>query len=391
MTRFLHTADWQLGKPFAGVADAQKRALLIQQRVAAVDRLSGIAEDRGVAFVVVAGDVFDSAQPSRHTVAAGLSAIGQIKRPVYVIPGNHDHGGGGSLWEDPHFLREASELAPNLQILVQRKPAIAPGAVLFPCPLLQRQEPQDPTTWLRTGPEGGDWDPKLPRVVLAHGSVQGFGINAFGDDEEAGGEGVNRIELDRIPAGEFDYIALGDWHGTKQVAAKAWYSGTPEIDRFPKGGDHDPGNALLVSAERGQSPIVEKIPTHEITWSDIEWEFIGDMGLGAFRERVADCVAQRVDRDLLRLRLRGALGLAQLAALEQCIESWRSRLIRLGLDNSVAIVPSVAEMEALTQRHGDPLVARVATRLSTLAQEPGESGQWARLALRQLHQAVAAR
>jgi hypothetical protein len=41
-TRFLHTADWQLGKPFAGIVDAQKRALVQQQRMEAVRALGRI-------------------------------------------------------------------------------------------------------------------------------------------------------------------------------------------------------------------------------------------------------------------------------------------------------------------------------------------------------------
>jgi DNA repair exonuclease SbcCD nuclease subunit len=48
--------------------------------------------------------------------------------------------------------------------------------------------------------------------------------------------GLNRITLERLPSSEIDYIALGDWHGIKQVNQKVWYSGTPEIDRFPKRG-----------------------------------------------------------------------------------------------------------------------------------------------------------
>jgi hypothetical protein len=36
---FIHTADWQLGKPFAGVDDVQKRVLLQNERLAALQRL----------------------------------------------------------------------------------------------------------------------------------------------------------------------------------------------------------------------------------------------------------------------------------------------------------------------------------------------------------------
>jgi len=30
---FIYTADWQIGKPFVGIADVQKRALVRQERV----------------------------------------------------------------------------------------------------------------------------------------------------------------------------------------------------------------------------------------------------------------------------------------------------------------------------------------------------------------------
>ena len=39
MISLLHTADWQLGKPFAGVADVQKRALVQNERFAVIKRI----------------------------------------------------------------------------------------------------------------------------------------------------------------------------------------------------------------------------------------------------------------------------------------------------------------------------------------------------------------
>jgi hypothetical protein len=38
-TTFIHTADWQLGKPFAGVTDPAKRALLQNERFQAIRRI----------------------------------------------------------------------------------------------------------------------------------------------------------------------------------------------------------------------------------------------------------------------------------------------------------------------------------------------------------------
>jgi len=57
---FIHTADWQIGKPFAGIGDAHKRSLVQQERVEAIKRISGVAQEHGASFVLVAGDLFDS-------------------------------------------------------------------------------------------------------------------------------------------------------------------------------------------------------------------------------------------------------------------------------------------------------------------------------------------
>ncbi len=383
MTRFLHTADWQLGKPFAGVEDSHKRALLLNERIDVLRRIGQLSRDHGAQFIVVAGDLFDSPQPTPAAVAAACGAIGQLGVPVYAIPGNHDHGGGGSLWEQDFFRRQSAELAPNLRVLLDRQPVEVPGAVLFPCPLLQRHEPVDPTFWLRALPVGGSWDPALPRVVLAHGSVLNFG--SFSDDEDADGESQNQIDLTRLPPEAFDYVALGDWHGSKLVSRAAWYSGTPEHDRFLKGGDHDPGNVLLVDVERGRAPSVQKLRTSAIGWNELEWEFTDDASLGLLLGRVDELVGQRVNRDLLRVRLRGALGLEAFARLEQALESWEARLIRLRVENEVELAPSASELDTLTRRAGDPLVARVAARLSALTAGTGEAAQVARQALRELH------
>ena len=67
---FLHTADWQVGAPHARVEDAEKRALVRQERLAVIARLGTEARAHGTAFVVVAGDLFDSPRPDRATVSA---------------------------------------------------------------------------------------------------------------------------------------------------------------------------------------------------------------------------------------------------------------------------------------------------------------------------------
>ena len=384
--KFIHTADWQIGKPFAGIADAHKRALVHQARIDAIKRIGSVAQESGAEFVLVSGDLFDSPSADRGTVSAACSAIGQIGVPVIAIPGNHDHGGPGSVWEQAFFQRERDALAPNLRVLLEVAPVELDSAVILPCPLLRRSVMADPTDWLRTPEAFAGLSSDKPRIVLAHGSTQTFS-GQWTDDEEGGGAAANLLDLSRLPVAEIDYIALGDWHGTKQIDAKAWYAGTPELDRFPKGGEHDPGNVLIVEARRGGMPQVTRVVTAHLKWNDMAFDFADDAALDTLEERLTVLVGSRANEDLLRLTLTGSVGIEAANRLEQIIESQEARLLRLKLANRTLIAPTEAEIQALTARSGDPLIASVARKLVERAVGESEEAQVARIALRELHAA----
>ncbi len=383
--KFVHTADWQIGKPFAGIRDARKRSLVQQARIEAVQRLGEVARSAQADFVLVAGDLFDSPSADKPTVSAACSAIGCIGLPVFAIPGNHDHGGPGSVWGQEFFVREQAELAPNLTVLLQPRPHESDSAVLLPCPLLRRSVSSDPTEWLRTPVVFSALPADKPRIVLAHGSTQTFS-GQWGDDEEAPAGG-NLLDLSRLPETELDYIALGDWHGTRQVHPKAWFAGTPELDRFAKGGDHDPGNVLVVEVRRGVPPQVAKVSTAGLLWHELAFDFAGDVALNEFQDRIAARLGQRANQDLLRLTLSGSVGIRASRRLDEILESLEARLLRLKLGHQVRVAPTPAEIDALTQRSTDPLVAHVARQLVDRSTGGGEDSQVARIALRELHAA----
>ena len=178
---FLHTADWQIGKPFQSISEHAKREPLRQQRLDSIRAFQSLIQTHQIDFVVVSGDLFDSSTPDKATVSALCSAVGSLQIPVYAIPGNHDHGGPGCIWEQEFFQREQQQLAPNFRILLEAEPVILGNAVLLPCPLLRRHESEDPTAWLRTEPE--NLPARLPRIVLAHGSTQGFSSSGETDSD----------------------------------------------------------------------------------------------------------------------------------------------------------------------------------------------------------------
>lgn len=384
--KFIHTADWQIGKPFARVEDPDKRARLRAERVEAIQRIGAEVRKRNAAFILVAGDLFDSPSPDKATVSAACAAIGKLGVPVLAVPGNHDHGGPGSIWEQEFFLREQKALAPNLRLLGVAEPVELDEAVILPCPLVRRQGAEDATAWLRPPAVWEHLPAGKPRIVLAHGSTQGF---SSASDEEGSAMQPNLINLDQLDMAALDYVALGDWHGAKQVGPKAWYSGTPELDRFPKGGEHDPGNILSVELPaRGSSPVVEVIRTGLLKWHVENFTLVDEASLTQLEARMNDLVGGDSAGYLVRLGLSGTLGLEGSRKLEEFLERWKARLVRLKVANEVRVIPSDEELARLAGRQGDPVISAMASRLKAEIDHGGEQAGVALLALRELYATV---
>ena len=86
--KFLHTADWHVGKTLKG------RDRLDEQK-AVLNEIIGIAAANEVDAVLIAGDVYDSAAPSAPAQQLVVQTLLRLRRTgaqVIVIAGNHDHG-----------------------------------------------------------------------------------------------------------------------------------------------------------------------------------------------------------------------------------------------------------------------------------------------------------
>ena len=366
--RIIHTADWQIGKPFRNFGE--KESVLRQARLAAIEAIGRLAQNEAAAHVLVAGDLYDNDAPSQKTLQEPVERMRAFPEiSWHVIPGNHDYHRGNGLWDRVATLG----LPPNLFLHLSPEPVmLGAEAVLLPAPLRRRSEVNDLTEWMDAAPSA----PGLIRIGLAHGSVTGFGSE---------GEANNPIAPDRAKRAGLDYLALGDWHGTKEVGRAACYSGTPELDRFMRGDDHDPGNVLVVTAERGGAPQVTVVRTSAVGWHDLEFEFLAGLDTRHLAERVDARIGTRANRDLLRLHLNGSLNLTEMGALDGLLEGWQARLLRMKLTRDVALVPDESERRALTGRTSDPLIARVASTLLDRANGNDEASEIARIALRELH------
>tara|TARA_Y100001978_G_scaffold80963_1_gene72458 strand:+ start:61 stop:1245 length:1185 start_codon:yes stop_codon:yes gene_type:complete len=365
LARFIHTADWQIGKPYLRVRDQQKRFKLRQERLNAIFRIREAAQRQEAQFVLIAGDLFDSPTPSSSSVTEVLEIIGEMNVPVIVIPGNHDHGALGTVWYSDDFKKYQKQMAPNLVLLLESHPFEIDEAVILPCPLLRNKDNTDPTLWLRNF----NWDAissTKPRIVLAHGSVQEFGGQNYNLDEEAQSGANNLINLDHLPMDEIDYIALGDWHNLKQVRENVWYSGTPEPDRFDQGENNHRGQILQIDVSRRKAPEVKSIATGRIKWHNLNFRFNSDKDLDRFERHIEDLTNGRVSRDLLRVEISGSLSLTGNNRFELLKEDLENKLLRLRIKGECHKVPEAEELEKLTSNIQDPLIAQVASELKEL-------------------------
>jgi len=74
MPRFLHTADWQIGRLYASLPP-ENALPLAEARIACVERLAGLAAREAVDAVLVAGDVFDAQNVAERTVRRLFNAM----------------------------------------------------------------------------------------------------------------------------------------------------------------------------------------------------------------------------------------------------------------------------------------------------------------------------
>lgn len=360
--RLLHTADWQLGKPFGRFVDCSD--LLQDARFAAVERLAEHAAAAAVAAVLVAGDILDNEHVDPKHLRRMAARMQPFAGPWLLLPGNHDPARPGGLWDR---FAGSGDCPPNVHLLTTPEPfALDNGKLaILPAPLTQKHVTGDPTAWFAAA----DIPAGVHKVGLAHGAVREFLHDAA--------ESPNPIAYDRAETAGLDYLALGDWHSVLEITPRSWYSGTPEPDRFTKSGT---GEALLVTLSApGALPLVERQRIGRYRWQQQALELGHGADATAIDDQLQALLARLIEPDetVLQLTVDGALDLTGIAALEAALDRLEARLRYLDrkLDHLEAAA-SDADLAALT---GEPLVAEVAEAL-TRSPDPA-----APLALRLLH------
>ena len=365
--RFIHTADWQIGKVFRFVDGLEMGGLQLA-RLEAITRIGKLANEHDVSHVLVAGDIYDHATPSPHTrnqVVERMRAYSSVQ--WHLLPGNHDPYQPNGLWDQ---LRRRG-LPDNIHAHTETAATVIEqdAAVLLPAPLQHRRTLNDPTAWMDDQvSEAG-----LIRIGLAHGAVYGFDTNE--------GQRANPIDPERPKLARLDYLALGDWHGKLQVNERCWYSGTPETDSFQTRGN---GTALLVEIDGPKElPQVTSLSTGQYRWESLDErvEDLEDIDLLEHKLRNLD---SDLNHTLVDLKLTGALSLAALEHFEErSVEGAAAAIEHLRIDREQLFPePTDDDLDSI-----DPggIVRAAADRLRAIVDSDGSDADLARAALHRLY------
>ena len=117
--RFLHTADWHLGRIFYGQYLTDDQAHVLE------NQFFTILKDEKIDGILLAGDIFDRAVPPIEAIELWDSIITRLamdyKVPLFVVSGNHDGAerlevgrsmlsqSGIHIWGSPHHALQPFE------------------------------------------------------------------------------------------------------------------------------------------------------------------------------------------------------------------------------------------------------------------------------------------
>lgn len=303
--RLFHFSDTHLGHQQYPRTDAGGLNQREQDIEAAFRTVVDLAVAQRPDLVIHAGDLFDGVRPSNRALAAALEGflrLSQAGIPTVVIAGNHEHpklretGSAFRLFGHLPGIHPVYQGARQAIDVTTRSGQTVRVHAVPQCPDNEALAREIAAIRRGLGPPLADVE-----VLVAHGAVTS--LEAFSHAE------FNEQSLD--PAwfdARFDYVALGHFHGTKQVAPNAWYCGAPERVSIAEAGE-EKGFLDVTLQPRGQAaPVPPAVTFHPLAgrlYADlppIEADGLDGPGLIA---RAVAAVARTPAGAVARLRVRG--------------------------------------------------------------------------------------
>jgi DNA repair exonuclease SbcCD nuclease subunit len=362
MVKFIHTADWHLGMQ-AHFLGAEARARFAQDRFDAVRRIGELAREESCAFVVAAGDLFDSNHVAPAVLARALEALASFTVPLFLLPGNHDPLDPSSVYRTAAWADRAPA---NVVVVDSAAPLPVPGVEgveVVGAPWRSKRALGDPLApcfeagasvagasgsgssdvGSASADAGSAPSAARPlRVVVGHGVVDELSPDASDPSRIAAAALRGALQ-----AGRVHYVALGDRHSVTEIQGtegRAFYSGAPVATDY---GESDPNEVLLVSLDGG-SCAVERRTVGSWRFERHSRDLAGKEDVQALAEWL-DAVESK-HTTVVKLALRGTLSLGASALLDEVLE--RNRMTFASLNawerhTDLHVAPDEADLDAL--------------------------------------------
>ena len=262
--KILHTSDWHLGHV---LYNYDRR----EEQLSMLDQMAALVEKEQPDVFILAGDVYDTGQPSIAVQMLFADAISKIHEActamrIVCIAGNHDSGSRHMIFHTPwakmgvsmlgNVFREEADLSKYI-IEIPGK-----GYVVAVPYAADRNMPDDFFKKLQQQVAEMNRD-QLPVVLTAHLAVAGSDFRGHDNATEfmVGGLDCQKAEV----FGEgYDYVALGHIHKAQFIHGtdhRMRYSGTPIPVSFDEAmGSNEHGVTMVELEKHGDLPLFRAIP-----------------------------------------------------------------------------------------------------------------------------------
>lgn len=249
---FVHAADLHLDAPFRRVdaAEPRVRDACVESTFAAFERIVDVCLERQAAFLVIAGDAYNTAERSfraQSRFRAGAHRLAESGVRVFMVGGNHDPASAGSVSlempDNVHYF--ASGTVERVAFPSEDDPA----CVLYGRSFARSRETANLALEFRKA-EG---DPFAIGVLHA---------NVGGNQQY---EPYAPCSLEDLLAAGMDYWALGHIHQHQELATEppVVYPGSPQGLDPNEAGEH--GCVVVTVGSTGVS--TEFVETGRIAWN----------------------------------------------------------------------------------------------------------------------------
>jgi len=300
--RLVHLADLHLGfRQFQRLTPTginQREADVAATAMRAINQIIDLAPDA----IVIGGDIFHSVRPSNPAILHAFRAFSMLRdrlpdTPIVMVAGNHDAPRTTDTGCILRLFREIGVHVADAKAELFTFPSRSLAVLAVPdVPGIDRPPMVPPSGMKHT-------------VLLLHGEIEGVMPGQAAAADRAAVE----IPASELHADQWSYVALGHYHVYREVAPRAYYSGSIDYT------SSNPWGELKEEAEqgvKGKGFILHDLETgahqfHPVAPSRplLDLEPVDASGMGAaevdaaVRARV-DSAAGGIDDRVVRLMVR---------------------------------------------------------------------------------------